>query len=112
MTRDEYRAKLNEPGLRCPKCARTMEVRYGRHAKQWWVHHPGIAHIFAPSTACVDASKNWTHCDTEELSVAAFRANDSNWRPLDPETLEFINRQIDVERDKQRRESRKGYAAG
>jgi len=99
------------PELRCPKCGRALDLVFGRHAQKWWVDHPG-APYFGRDGGCLYAGKKWLHCDTEALAIAAFESDNSNWREASPEIVEIVNRLIEVEIDKNRRETRKGYARG
>jgi len=61
---------------------------------------------------CVNAGKKWLHCETEELAIAAFKADNSNWSQPSLEFLEFFDRQVGTEIDKTKRDKKKGYARG
>jgi hypothetical protein len=96
--------------LLCPKCGRVLELNYGRHARQYWVQHPGVPYWIWGTVVCRDEGKKWLHSDTEEAAIAAFKADNSNFRKPPQEVLDLVNRLIETEIDKARRNRLQGYA--
>lgn len=92
--------------MKCPKCGCELDgPGIGRHTKKWFVKHIVLSR-------CPYEGKHWGFHDTEQLAIEAVERDESPWQPLSQDTLAFVNRLVDVERDKLRREKLKGSMAG
>lgn len=101
---------MNE--LLCPKCGCKLgQPEIGRNSGKWFVKHVHGSLLPGELNWCPYIGKHWGFHDTKELAVAAVLSDESSWRPLTHEALEFTTRLVDIEIDKARREGRKGYMA-
>lgn len=99
--------------MKCPKCGCQLDgPAQGRNSGKWFVKHTFGSLLRDSITWCPYIGKHWGFHDTEEQAIAAVTADESSWRPVDCESLAFINQLIEIERDKSRREKLKGVMAG